>query len=268
MTGPDNPALDLPSTDQGAVEIGGEASATLDTIFEVHDWTFEGEAGQVVTISVAAAAGSEADPRINLLGPDGEWLIADDDGGNGTDARIEGYSLPASGSYTIKVDVFTGGEYVLSVSESSGSGEGAAPGADATAPELATDVDVPDASAGGGNDLEGSDNAGLELPSTEQGVVEAGGEASATLDTIFEAHDWTFEGEAGQVVTISVAAAAGSEVDPRINLLGPDGEWLAANDDGGSGTDALIEGYTLPANGTYTIKVDVFEGGEYVLTVE
>jgi SH3-like domain-containing protein len=124
------------------------------------------------------------------------------------------------------------------------------------------------ADSGGDSDLEGSDNLALGLPSVEQGSVEIGGEASATLDTIFEAHDWTFEGESGQVVTISAAAAAGSSVDPRLNLLGPNGEWLIANDDGGSGTDALIENYTLPENGTYTIKIDVFEGGEYILSVE
>jgi hypothetical protein len=242
------------------VEIGGEASATLDTIFEAHDWTFEGESGQVVTISVAAAPGSEVDPRINLLGPDNEWLIADDDGGTDTDSLIENYTLPASGTYTIKVDVFTSGEYIVSVSEG---GEGASDGG-LTMPDTENDA----ADSGDGNSLEGSDNSALGLPSVDQGSVEIGGEASATLDTIFEAHDWTFEGESGQVVTISAAAAAGSSVDPRLNLLGPDGEWLTANDDGGSGTDALIEGYTLPASGTYTIKIDVFEGGEYILSVE
>jgi hypothetical protein len=91
---------------------------------------------------------------------------------------------------------------------------------------------------------------------------------TASLDTIFEAHDWTFEGRAGQVVTLRCTAAAGAETDPRINLLAPDGSWLIADDDGGEGLNSLIANFELPADGTYTVKVDVFEPGEYVLAFE
>jgi serine/threonine-protein kinase len=120
----------------------------------------------------------------------------------------------------------------------------------------------------GETDLTGSNNSALGLDASNQGTLSPGSQVTASLDTIFEAHDWTFEGRAGQVVTLRCTAAAGAETDPRINLLAPDGSWLIADDDGGEGLNSLIANFELPADGTYTVKVDVFEPGEYVLAFE
>jgi serine/threonine-protein kinase len=128
--------------------------------------------------------------------------------------------------------------------------------------------DTSEPSAGEEPDLIGPDNSALGLRSSNQGTLSPGNPASASLNTIFEAHDWSFEGQAGQVVTISATAAPGAETDPRINLLAPDGSWLIADDDGGDGLNSLIANFELPVDGTYTVKVDVFELGEYVLVLE
>jgi nitrate reductase NapE component len=114
----------------------------------------------------------------------------------------------------------------------------------------------------------GSDNSALGLSSNFRGTIEVGGRVDGELDTIFEADDWTFQGSAGQVVTISCNAAVGSGTDPRINLLGPDGDFIAADDDGGTNYNAILRNITLPADGEYTIKVDVFDTGRYVLRLE
>ena len=116
---------------------------------------------------------------------------------------------------------------------------------------------------------EGSeDNSAMGLESVYRGSIPVGGQVIDELNDLMLAHDWTFEGRSGQTVTIRCDAAPGSDTDPRINLIGPDGEWLTSIDDGGSDLNALISNYRLPSDGTYTIKVDVFEFGEYILTVE
>jgi hypothetical protein len=113
-------------------------------------------------------------------------------------------------------------------------------------------------------DTSAPDNAGADLPVTGGGTLEIGGSQSATLDTIYEAHDWTFQGTAGQQVTISVEGVG--DVDPRVTLIGPGGDRLAADDDGGGDLNALLT-YTLPSDGTYTARVDVFTAGEYTITL-
>jgi hypothetical protein len=95
-----------------------------------------------------------------------------------------------------------------------------------------------------------------------------GDEVTGELNSLMEADDWTFEGEEGQRVTIRCEAASGEDTDPRINLLDPDGDLVDSDDDSGSGYDAILDNVRLPEDGTYTIKVDVFTEGEYVLSLE
>ncbi len=116
-TGSDNSALGLPSTNQGSIQMGSSATDTLEELTEAHDWTFAGREGQVVTIRCEATAGEDTDPRINLLDPNGDFLIANDDSGGELAAQITSYTLPEDGTYTIKVDIYTGGEYRLSINE-------------------------------------------------------------------------------------------------------------------------------------------------------
>jgi len=97
------------------------------------------------------------------------------------------------------------------------------------------------------------------------------GEAGAQ-DSVYnldEAHNWSFEAEAGQQVTI-IAEAIG-ETDPRIRLIDPDGKVIAEDDDGGWDRglgywDSYMV-YTLPSSGLYTIRIDVFIGGQFTLSV-
>jgi hypothetical protein len=82
--------------------------------------------------------------------------------------------------------------------------------------------------------------------------------AAAVLGELDEAHNWTFEGSAGQTVTLSVTGV--DECDPQVTLLDLDNNVLAADDDSGGGNNALLT-YTLPADGTYIARVDVWEPG-------
>lgn len=70
-----------------------------------------------------------------------------------------------------------------------------------------------------------------------------------------------FEGEMGQVVTLTARDSETTATDPLIALLGPDGEPLAGDDDFGGVLDSQIADFELPANGTYTLLVSHAEGG-------
>lgn len=65
---------------------------------------------------------------------------------------------------------------------------------------------------------------------------------------------YRFDGEAGDVVTISMVATAG-RLDTVLFLLGPNGFQIADNDDAvvGESTDSLISEYVLPEAGQYII---------------
>ncbi len=117
-----------------------------------------------------------------------------------------------------------------------------------------------------GSDCPGTAYDGNDGLDTAQCFVIAPGESgTANLDTLFEAHNWTFEGEAGQMVTIRVNGE--DEADPRAKLIDPEGNVLIEDDDSGGGWNALINA-TLPSTGTYTIRVDVFAEGSYTVSVE
>jgi hypothetical protein len=103
---------------------------------------------------------------------------------------------------------------------------------------------------------------------TRRGPISPGTRVQGQIDALFAVDEWTFTGAAGQRVTIWCAALAGSDTDPRISILGPDGQSFASDDDGGEGKTALLTDLTLPSTGTYTIQVDVWITGPYVLALE
>ncbi|MEW6566629.1 MAG: pre-peptidase C-terminal domain-containing protein [Chloroflexota bacterium] len=82
-----------------------------------------------------------------------------------------------------------------------------------------------------------------------------------------EGDRWTFQGSAGDIVTISM----GSElIDCYLELLDPAGATIASDDDSGGNRDALINGFRLPSSGTYTIIASGYGGatGPYTLTLQ
>ncbi len=61
-------------------------------------------------------------------------------------------------------------------------------------------------------------------------------------------------GSAGQRLTLRMNRTSGS-MDPHLELLSPSGFRVAFNDNGGGGVNALINGYLLPQNGLYQLRV-------------
>ncbi|MBO9310212.1 MAG: PPC domain-containing protein, partial [Chloroflexi bacterium] len=77
---------------------------------------------------------------------------------------------------------------------------------------------------------------------------------------------FSFEGAAGDRVTIT--ARIGGIGDPVLELRDPSDAVIAQSDDSKGTTDAAIEAFTLPVNGTYTIRVTRYSrrtGGDFIL---
>ncbi len=82
---------------------------------------------------------------------------------------------------------------------------------------------------------------------------------------IFDAHNYYYEGKKGEKVLITVVGEG--ETDPRVTVLSPTGTVIGENDDTLTSLNASLS-LTLPVDGTYTIRVTVWEIGAYTLTLD
>jgi hypothetical protein len=196
--------------------------------------TFAGTAGDVVTVEMTAP---EEDTYLYLLGPTGTEIAVDDDGGPGLNSRIDETVLPVNGTYTIVATTYSDSDtfrYTLALDR--------------------TGVAAPPA-----------DLRSIGFNETRPGAIDIGDPTGH--QGYYE--PVTFDGTAGNVVTIEMSSSPG---DPALVLLGPDGRELERNEDAPSGgedgeeppaltlghreggsTLSRIELFTLPSNGTYTI---------------
>jgi hypothetical protein len=87
-----------PPTDSQPIKYGQVVETELSSASVA--WTFEGKAGQVITIIMNS---NDFDPYLELYSPGGALLIEDDDGGGDYNAQIGAFRLPESGTYTIVV---------------------------------------------------------------------------------------------------------------------------------------------------------------------
>ncbi len=117
--------------------------------------------------------------------------------------------------------------------------------------------------ASGPGTFDGAD----KLKTTVKDKLTIGGPAGkGSITTYFDADNWTFDGKAGQSVTIFVASIKGS--DPHVKLFDPTGTVIGDDDDSGGGSSAEID-IDLTATGTYTIRIDMLEAtGDYTVSVK
>ncbi len=237
------PAPGTPVSGGVVLTPGAQVSASIRR-GQVHRFTFQGEAGLAVTIDMEAGPGSDLDSYLELLAPDGSTLATNDDGGgdasNRLDSRISNFVLPASGEYTIVARAYrnrTAGSYSLQVALGT------------PAPATPTPPPAPTSAPGGG-------------------PIAVGEALSGTIDEPGQVDVWTFEAEAGDIVTIDLRVVSGL-LDPYLALVGPDGGTLVVDDDSGGGLNARIANFILPQSGEYAIHVSGLADmlGEYDLAL-
>lgn len=95
--------------------------------------------------------------------------------------------------------------------------------------------------------------------------IEIGQTVGAEFEDAWDAHNWVFEGRAGQSVTLTTGLAEGAGTDPILTLLDAQGAVLATADDV-NGYNAEVSA-VLPADGLYTARVTTWWPGPYSLTL-
>lgn len=200
------------------------------------EYVFRGRAGQRVEVAMAS---EEFDTYLTLGRLDGcdfEELATDDDGGEDTDSRLR-YTVEEDGEYVVRAMAFSEGEgpYTLSLRERVVAERVSQ--AITAGETMSSELDEDDPT------LE-SDNSYYET--------------------------WTYQGRAGEQVRISMES---DEFDTYLaigRMVGGEWEEIASMDDGGEGTNSLLE-VTLEQDGEYVIRANSYtaeETGEYTLRVE
>lgn len=242
--------------DEFKLTYGGVVSGTLnDDTFEQR-WTFEGAAGDSITLDMQRVVDAMGglDGYLILLGPDGGTLVEMDDSST-VMPRISQFTLPTDGVYIVVAtrfgfaNGFSTGDYTLALSLNS----------TAAAPTVTT-----------GPGLQWIDpnqlSAGLRWLAYNDQV------SGTITDSDFE--DWYIvRGRTGDEITVRMQRVSG-ELDPYLIITDAEGFELARNDDEGiSLTDAAIT-FVLPETSTYLVRATRYgfgnglSSGEYVLQLE
>lgn len=99
----------------------------------------------------------------------------------------------------------------------------------------------------------------IETTSADEAAPASGNVVSIQMG-LGVVHRLTFEAQAGQQLN-AVAAGRNGTVDPLMVVVDSDGEALIADDDSGGNYSAVIEAFTIPADGTYTLVIGHSLGG-------
>ncbi len=226
----------------GSATVSTSANQTIDqTIADngSYDANFQGNAGDVVTITVRATDG-RFDPYTTLLDSSGTLLASNDDHDSNDpnlgayDSQIANFTLPSTGTYTVEVTASdrVGGAFELTIS----SGGGSAP-QPTSSPNL--------------------------TPTVVHGTVQPNA-----------VYTYNFDGNAGDVYTITVQADS-SNFDPRVTVY-LNNQYVADNDDYGTtdpnlqSTDARIYDLILTDSGSYEIDVRGYQdsSGDFTMTLD
>lgn len=221
-------------------------------------YRFEGRAGERIVVNMNA---EQFDPYLDLALVRGSSLSvigSDDDGGEGTNARLVA-TLPESGTYLLVASALSAdsargaGAYTLS----------RGPCDDACAADDGTPA------------VRSPRLRGLALRA-ERRTVPAAGVVRDSL-TVADArrnsgaafHAFSFEAASSRTLRVSLQSI---EFDPYLVLLRLEGDSLRqvqADDDGGEGTNSLVE-WQIDEAGTYVIVASSYSGsstGSYILHV-
>ncbi len=232
----------FPAVVGGEISLGDDVSGFIDADNYAHSYRFEGLAGQRIDVSMGGEG--TLDTYLILIGPNGREIARNDDRSpTSRDAQLRNIDLEESGTYTVVAAVWRqrytldSGNFRLEITE-------AQPGDSSATPRTKF---------------------------ISYGVTQ--------FEDISDRSFWdayTFLGEAGDVVDISMFAEDGENPDASLALTDGYGNEIAHNEDINplSTFDAAIFDYVLPYTGYYTVIATRYAGkegtteGNYELTVD
>ena len=223
---------DHSNTRSGATDLplGSSRSGEIETGSDVDYFRVQvGESGTLTVYSTGSL-----DTKGELQSSSGSRLASNDDGGSGSNFRIE--RSVSAGTYYVKVESYSSrtGSYTIHASFSSG-GDGGGGG-------------------GGSSDDHSNTRSGatdLPLGSSRSGEIETGSDVDY------------FRVQVGESGTLTVYSTG--SLDTKGELQSSSGSRLASNDDGGSGSNFRIE--RSVSAGTYYVKVESYSSrtGSYTI---
>lgn len=184
--------------------------------------------------SVAIEMGSAGDTYLYLVAPDGTVVAENDDVGPSLNSSIGGYTLQQTGEYTI-----VAGSY----------------GSDATLEYTLSLQQI----------RQSPDIRQITYGETVSGEIDASDPDAQEYNGYHE--PVSFQGYTGDVISISMQG----DGDTYLFLVGPGGEVVAENDDGGAGFNSALSGVELTQTGEYTVIATTFNSGatfNYTLAVD
>jgi hypothetical protein len=206
---------------------------TLQSVAERHIYTFEGAAGQYVTVRLEALTAG-VDPAITLYDSYGEPLATDEDTGGSDAPLLQNIRLFADGVYALQVRADAEpGDYTLDFSLSFEELEPAI-----IYPQLPVTPDIASL---------------FEQPIGENDYLAERQRAAGSLNRPGEFARFTIQPSEGDVVTIGVMPSVESLLDPLVEVYSPDGELLAVSERVGS--VALVGALPINSDGIYSIFV-------------
>ncbi len=258
---------------------------------DVDDWSFVAKAGQVVSCEVnAVRLGSGLDSRLEVLNPRGA-VIAENSDTFGTDSFVR-FTAPEDGTYTVRIhDIRFEGlqHFVYRLTISSG------PWVDRVYPLGGQRGKSVELQLAGANLPQKTQPFAVPATETTQGLSvfqipaehhpfpvlfetddfaehleaepneDAAQAKTGELPCVFNGHIdragdvdlWKFNGKKGEAWLFDLRASRlGSPLDGVLTLLDEKGQKLTTADDLSNGqTDAVLTA-TLPADGTFTLKVE------------
>ena len=222
---------DHSNTRSGATDLplGSSRSGEIETGSDV-DY-FRVQVGESGTLTVYTTG--SLDTKGELQSSSGSRLASNDDGGNGSNFRIE--RSVSAGTYYVKVESYSSrtGSYTIHASFESSSGGGG---------------------GGGSSDDHSNTRSGateVSLGSSRSGEIETGSDVDY------------FRVQVGESGTLTVYTTG--SLDTKGELQSSSGSRLASNDDGGSGSNFRIE--RSVSAGTYYVKVESYSSrtGSYTI---
>jgi len=214
----------------GSLGRGSNVLPVDNSFFDLY--AFEGRTGQRVQIDMMSR---EIDSYLILIDPNGDEVAQDDDGGGGSNSRIVA-TLPADGTYLLMANSYQAGQ----------------------AGGYSLQAQVGDNSAGN------SANQSRFIL-RQEGILGSGASVLPSDGSLYQ--EYTFEGRAGQSVTINLAS---QDFDPYLALVDPNDQVVGENDDVSQSNPNAALTVSLRRTGTYKVIVNSYDKsgrGRYLLTI-
>lgn len=231
-------------SEQGSTLRFGDS--VIDTISNTNPqvyYTFQANEGDILTVEMVRASGT-LDPYLQVVNSD-RYVIADNDdqiGANTKNARINALLIEQTGTYIIVATRYGGvagdsaGSFALTIDE--------------------------------------ADNSGIGNSSLAPLPIRYGETIEASLTNAQYERFYTFNARKDDLISISMQRGSGGRLDSYLILANAGFLSMIEDDDGGTGQNARISSYRIPADGTYYVIATRYSGkdgtseGDYQLTLE